>query len=123
LQAVRHGGDWEGWLRFFLQGVYEVSREAVEVARRIMRLREDHRSLITGQLGRGAARALTLLESLFKTPFLSVQGIKEITGISASNANALAAKFVDLGILEEATGQRRNRAFTYSSYLSLFEDN
>jgi Fic family protein len=122
LQAVRDGGDWEGWLRFFLDGVYEVSREATDVARRIMRLREEHRGLMTERMGRSAARGLKLLEALFRSPFVSVAGIAEATGLSVSNANALAARCVDLGILEEATGQKRNRAFVYSSYLSLFED-
>ena len=28
LQAVRNRGDWEGWLKFFLRGVYEVAKEA-----------------------------------------------------------------------------------------------
>ena len=122
LQAVRHGGDWEGWIRFFLDGVYEVSREAVEVARRIMKLRETHRQLIVDRLGRGATSGLTLLESLFKTPYLSIRGIGEASGLTTPNANALAAKFVDLGIFEEATGQRRNRAFAYRPYLNLFVD-
>ena len=122
LQAVRERGDWEGWLVFFLEGVYQVSREATEVARQIMRLREAHRDLITRKLGKGTARALTLLEALFKTPYLSGTGIKEVTGLSASNANTLALKFVDLEILDEVTGQRRNRAFVYRSYLNLFGD-
>ena len=122
LQAVRERGDWEGWLAFFLEGVYEVSREATDVARRVMRLREAYRGLITKKLGKGTARALTLLEDLFKTPFTSVAGIREATKLSASNANTLAAKFLDLGILKEATGQRRNRAFVYDEYLQLFED-
>lgn len=99
-----------------------MSREAAEVARRIMRLREAHRGLITEKLGKGAARALTLLEVLFKTPFTSVTGIKNATQLSASNANNLASKFLDLGILKEATGQRRNLAFVYDEYLGLFED-
>ena len=122
LQAVRERGDWEGWLAFFLEGVYEVSREATEVARRVMKLREAHRELITKKLGKGTARALTLLEDLFKTPFTSVAGIKEATKLTKPNSNILASKFLDLGILKEATGQRRNRAFVYDEYLQLFED-
>jgi hypothetical protein len=51
-----------------------------------------------------------------------VTGIKQSTGLSISNANTLAARFLDLGILKEATGQRRNRAFFYVEYLELFED-
>ena len=122
LQAVRDRGDWEGWLSFFLRGVYEVSREATEVARKVTRLREAHRGLITQRLGMRTSRALTLLESLYKNPYLSVAGIQEVTGLSPSNAGSLAARFIELGILNEATSKRRNRAFVYSEYLDLFED-
>jgi Fic family protein len=48
LQAVRDEGDWEGWLAFFLRGVAEVSAEAAtQTARRILLLREEHRTAIT----------------------------------------------------------------------------
>ncbi len=33
LQTVRDSGDWEGWLKFFLLGVYEVAQEASSTAR------------------------------------------------------------------------------------------
>jgi len=53
---------------------------------------------------------------------LSVAGIEEVTKSPISNAYRLAARFRDLGILDETTGQRRNRAFVYREYLELFED-
>ena len=122
LQAVRERGDWEGWLLFFLKAVAEVSREATDVARSVMKLREAHRGLIAVELGKGTARALSLHESLFGTPFTSIEGIKESTGLSTASANRLATKFLEIGIFKEVTGQRRNRAFVYNEYLKLFED-
>jgi len=53
LQATRDDGDWETWLEFFLRGVSEVSAQDAEAARRILALREDHRSVIAANLGRG----------------------------------------------------------------------
>ena len=38
LQAVRDTGNWEGWLKFFLRGVYEVAQEASATARKIVNL-------------------------------------------------------------------------------------
>ena len=46
VKAVRERGDWEGWLKFFLSGVIEVSGEAAETARSILSLREEHRTAI-----------------------------------------------------------------------------
>lgn len=47
LMAVRTHGDFEGWIKFFLRGVAEISLEATETARTILRLREEHRTLLT----------------------------------------------------------------------------
>jgi hypothetical protein len=40
--------------------------------------------------------------------------------LSPKAANDLIAKFVELGVLKEATGYQRNRIFVFKSYLDLF---
>jgi Fic family protein len=120
LQSIRDEGDWEGWLEFFLQGVSEVSREATETARKILALRESHRSAITENLGRAAANGHRILESLYKSPIISVKTVSDLSGTSFAAANELVKKLVAVGILKEMTGQRRNRSFRYDDYISLF---
>ena len=122
LQSVRDRGQWEGWLKFFLSGVIEVSREATDVACRIMRLREQDRERIVGGMGKGARTALMLLESLYRTPYISVRSASDATGLAIAGANALVSRFCELGILAEYTGQRRNRHFSYKAYVALFDD-
>ena len=122
LQAVRDRGDWEGWLKFFLRGVYEVAQEATATAREIVNLRELHRSLITTKLKQSAARGLALLEMLYFRPFISVEFVMKATELAFPNANALVKHFCNLGLLREITGQRRNRRFSFDPYLALFKD-
>ena len=122
LQAVRDRGDWEAWLRFFLQGVIEVSVEATETARRILLLREEHRSAITERLGRVAGNGHRVLEHLFDHPIVSVNDVKGLTGTTYPAANDLVAKLEEIKILSEITGQARNRKFRYESYVGLFQD-
>ncbi len=122
LQTVRDAGDWEGWLAFFLRGIVEVSAQATETARRILALRESHRTLITENLGRAAGNGHRVLEHLYKKPILSVKEVRVITGTSNPAANQLVQKLVKQGILNEITGQKRNRRFRYGSYIRLFEE-
>jgi Fic family protein len=122
LQAVRDRGDWEGWIEFFLQGVEDVSNQAVETARAIQRLREEHRTLITEKLGRVAANGHRVLETLYTRPYISVAEVRDLIGTSAPPANQLVNRLVDLGILKEVTGQKRHRRFSYDAYIQLFED-
>ena len=120
LQAVRDHGDWEGWLKFFLRGVAEVSEEAAKTARRIVTLREQHRTAVTNHLGQAAANGHRVLESLYQKPYLSVASVQQITGTSYSAANGLVTRLVNVGILKELTGRRRNRLFSYDAYISIF---
>jgi Fic family protein len=120
LQAVRDQGDWEGWLRFFLRGVEEVSIEATETARRIIAMREAHRILVTAKLGRGAATGHRVLESLYARPITSVQEARETLGLTTAAANNVMARLVELGLLVEITGNKRHRRFRYEPYVALF---
>jgi Fic family protein len=120
LQATRDRGDWEAWLEFFLQGVAEVSREATETARKILVLRENHRNAITENLGRAAANGHRVLETLYRSPIINVKTVSEIGNTSFAAANELVKKLVSAGILNEMTGQRRNRSFRYDPYIALF---
>lgn len=122
LQAVRDKGAWEAWIEFFLRGVVDVSNQATDTARRILRLREDHRLTITEKLGRAAGNGHRVLEHLYEHPIVSVNDVQELTGTTYPAANELVAKFVESNILQEVTGQARNRRFSYQSYIRLFHE-
>jgi len=111
LQAVRDSGDWEGWLTFFLQ-----------TARRILQMREEHRSVIAENMGYAAGNGHRVLETLFERPIVSVKDVEGITGTTYAAANQLVKRLEGLGLLEEITGQARNRRFRYAPYIRLFTD-
>jgi Fic family protein len=114
--AIRHDGDWEGWLRFFLRGVAEVSRSATSTARAILTLREDHRQLLAT-----STNGPRLLDYLFLQPLLSVRMVEQHLKCTFATASKLVDHCVDLGLLREITGQQRNRLYRYEPYLALFE--
>ncbi len=122
LQGTRDSGDFEGWLDFFLQGVGEVSRQAAETARRILSLREEHRGQIADGLGRAAGNGHRLLEHLFEQPIVSVPDVERVLGTTYQAANTLVSRMVSLDLLQEMTGQARNRLFRYEPYLRLFDE-
>jgi len=122
LQSVRDRGTWEEWLTFFLRGVAEVSNQATETVRLILNLRETHRKVITDKLGRAAGNGYRVLDHLYQHPIVSVSNVQDLTGTSYQAANTLVSKFVENRILEEFTGQARNRKFMYASYINLFRD-
>lgn len=122
LQAVRDQGRWEEWIGFFLHGVIEVATEATNTARRILALREQHRTAITDHLGRAAGNGHRILESLYERPIVTVSDIQEQTRTTYASSNVLLGRMVKLGILSEMTGYARNRRFRYDPYVCLFTE-
>jgi cell filamentation protein, protein adenylyltransferase len=122
LQRVREEGDWESWLKFFLRGVKHVGQEATDTAHNIVRLRERHRSLIASQMSHGGGTATQFLELLYARPITTVGLVAQRLNLTYRAANTLVARFIDLGILQETTQQRRNRRFAYAEYLNMFTD-
>ena len=120
LMVIRNGGDWEGWLKFFVRGVGAVSREATETAQAILRMREEHRQTIAAKLG-GNAFALPLLDLLFEQPLVTISIVEQRLKCVYVTASKLVEQFVRLGLLKEITGHRRNRRFRYEPYLALFQ--
>jgi len=122
LQAVRDRGDWEGWLQFFVHGVLTVSKQATETARRILELRERHRTQIAEKLGRAGGNGHRILEHLYERPMLNVADVENLLGVTYASANQLISRLAELGILQEITGQKRHRIFRYAPYLDLFSE-
>lgn len=116
LTAIRNDGDWEGWLRFFLRGVTQVSGAATSTARSILKLREETRQKLAD-----SALGGQLLDYLFERPVISVRAAQERLGCSYVTAAHLIDDLEAMGVLRETTGQKRNRLYRYEPYLFLFE--
>lgn len=121
LQATRDTGDWEGWLQYFLLGVTEVADEAATTASQVIMLREECRTRVIEELGRGAASGLHLLEWLFHQPAVTVKMVQRFLGLSYAQSNALTKEFEQMELLEEISGRARDRVFLFRPYLNLFK--
>jgi Fic family protein len=125
LTSIRTNGDWEGWLKFFIRGIHQVSREATDTARNILKIREGHRELLNERLSKDKLAAtpydFIFLEYLFEQPITTVRMAEQRLNCTFVTAGKVVDRFVKLGLLEEVTGFQRNRRFRYAPYLALFE--
>ncbi|MBD3675386.1 MAG: Fic family protein [Planctomycetaceae bacterium] len=119
LMSIRNDGDWEGWLKFFLRGVFEVSQSATETARAILKMREEHRILISEVSN--SAHSAKLLDYLYENPIFSINMAKNQMNCSYHTAAKVVALYEEAGLVFEMTGQLRNRRYRYKPYLDLFD--
>ena len=120
LLAVSREGDWMGWLTFFLRGVIQQSEHAITVARHIVDKREEYRRLL--QADRASASVLDVLELVFMQPYLTIQQISKRAGITFNTANRAISQLERLEIVEEITGQQRNRIYMSRQLLMLLSE-
>ena len=121
LADLRHSGDWEAWLAFFVEGVRATAEDGVETARRLSQMFEDDREKIQTR-GRRAGSALRAHEVLMRSPVLSIRRVHERTGLSWPTAAAAIDLLSELGITHEMTGDRRNRLFAYDEYIAILSE-
>lgn len=117
LQAVREAGDWEGWVRFFLEAVAVSSEEATTSAREILTLFERHRAQLAS-----SPSALAVFDKLQARPISAVSALQRATGLTYPTVAAALERMKKLGIVTELTGQRRNRLFAYAPYLAVLSE-
>lgn len=121
LNNVRHNGEWEAWLVFFLEGVKVTATGAVEAGRRIAQLFQESHNRIEA-IGRRAGSAMRVHEVLKARPILSLPDIPKRTTLTFPTATSAMELLVENGIAREITGRPRDRLFVYDQYLSILNE-
>jgi Fic family protein len=118
LSNIRTEGDWEGWVGFFLEGVVTAANDAERSVVAIASLvTADRRRLL--QDPKAGPASYKLFELLPLMPRFTVERVRQKLETSFPTANAAVKLLEDLGIVTEVTGQRKNRSFSYQSYIAL----
>ena len=121
LDAVRHHGDWEAWLRFFLEGITETSENAISVANRLNALFRDD-SLRIRNFTRFRSSALLVQQALQKRPISTLKSIATETGLSIPAVTNGMFALEQIEIAREITNRRRNRIYSYDQYISILNE-
>jgi len=112
---VRHKGDYEQWVQFFLKAVIWSAEHAIEKIKQILLLQENLRQRVIEKKG-ASLRSIQLLDVLFMSPLININDIATKLEISFQVASGQVKLFLKLGILEELTGQKRSRRFAFAPF-------
>jgi Fic family protein len=121
LQRTRTEGDWEGWLEFFLRGVFDTAQQAFRTAQRLVALFEEDRARAE-TLGRGAGSALQVLQVAQKRVIFTASEASQELHLSPPTVRKSIEGLEKLGILKEMTGKERHKVWFYSDYLSILSE-
>jgi Fic family protein len=118
LNQVREHGNWEDWLKFFLNGVASVADDAVDVIRAINALFAECKTKINA-LGRSRFSCLQVLEYAKKIPQVSADVIAKELKLSAPTIRVALKTLESIGIFKEISGKKRDKIYVFRCYLDL----
>lgn len=119
LYDIHAKGDYEAWIKFFLTGIIDTAREAVDIARDIAALREEDLRKISS-LGRTSENALAIYEGLFDKPTISIEEATSKLDISIATSSRLLDRLCEEGILSSLDNRKRKKIFAYKKYIDVF---
>ncbi len=118
LSAVRDEGDWEGWLKFFLEGVALVAEEAITTARQLHSIITESRSRLLRD-DEATVSSMRLFELLPDHPILNVNRVVELLNCSRPTASKAMSILEHAGIVQPIDGRKRNKTVVFEAYLAL----
>lgn len=120
-----HSGknDVTSWIEFFLDGVIEIAKEAIEIVEKITKLR-DRDMLKIQQLGKRASESAALvLPELYAQPIVNVAIIQKWTGFTRPGSQSVIDRFVEMDILSVKDKDKKyGQTYIYKKYVALFND-
>ncbi|HEX5484536.1 MAG TPA: Fic family protein [Limnobacter sp.] len=118
LSAIRTDGDWESWVRFFLEGVATAAIDAEKNIIAVASLVSADRKRLLQSTKAGPA-SYRLFEMLPMMPRFTIERVRQQLDTSFPTATAAVKVLEELEIVAERTGQKKNRSFSYQAYVEL----
>ena len=123
LTFVRTSDNLAQWIKFFLVAVIETSDKGIQTFKEILRLRDEIEGEKLLSLRNRIQNGKTLVSHLYRKPIINVKEVEKILDVTTKPANRIIQDFVEMGVLQEITGYKRNRLFLFKDYYKLFADN
>lgn len=118
LTEVREKGNFEQWVKFFLQGIYESAEDSIETIDALTALHDKNIAAVSA-----ADTRTGILKKLFthleQTPIIDIKKSAATLETSYNTTSSAVKKLIELGILVQVDNSKRERSFAYEEYLAI----
>ena len=121
MTEVRRSGDYEQWIRFFLQAVEECARDAIETINRLTALHGKNAAVIAG-MGRASKNVMLVFRYLEANPIIDIRKTAQALDLSFNTVASAVRRLAEAGILVQTGAASRNRTFAYEEYLAILRN-
>lgn len=118
ISEVRRTGNFEQWIRFFLEAVSKAASDSLEAIRQLSVLHDTNVEKLP-RTTRSKDNLRAVFDYIEQYPIIDIKRTAKELEVSYNTVAAAVRKLVELGILQETTNAARNRVFAYEEYLAI----
>ena len=118
ISEVRRTGNFEQWIRFFLEAVSKASSDSLETIHRLSMLHDANIEKLP-KTTRRKDNLRAVFDYIEQYPIIDIKRTAKELAVSYNTVAAAVRKLVEFGILQETTNAARNRVFAYEAYLAI----
>ena len=122
LNNIRIKGEFEEWIKFFIDGICEISEDAITSIQKIVELKNTDMKKIRELSGSNISNLLLIYDYLLQHPFLEAEDIINLVGVSKPTANKLLENLMTIEIVELVEDKKRYRQYVYKKYVDILSE-
>ncbi len=120
MMEVRKNGDYEQWIKFFLQAFVESAEDAIATIDKLKVLHEKSFAVLLTSIPKrqleNAGKLFTYLEA---NPIIDITKAAQQLDLAYNTTSRLISAFVKLGLLRQTNTKNKNRVYAYEEYLQI----
>ena len=122
MTQVRKTGDYEQWIRFFLDAISDTAKDAIASIDKLSSLRENSIKKIDEIPTRQKKNVLALFRYLESNPIIDIGKTAAALNLSYNTVAKAVSVLEEKGILKKIEKEGRTRMYSYAAYLDILRE-
>lgn len=124
MSAIRETGDYEQWIKFFLEGIHASGESAIETANELIALRDKNIKRLEDEnyTKRTLETMIKVFHYLEAHPIIEIGKTAEDLSMAYNTVSSAVDRFEKLGILHLVKKQGRNKVYSYKEYIDILRN-
>ena len=118
ISEVRRTGNYEQWVRFFLEAVKAAAEDAVDSVKKLAMLHDANLARLP-KTNRSKDNVRAVFDYIEQHLIIDIKRTATELNISYNTVSAAVKKLIEIGVLQETANAARNRVFVYEDYLAI----
>lgn len=118
ISEVRRSGNYEQWIKFFLDAVYNAALDSNDTVILLNNLHNVNVEKLP-KTTRKIDNVKLVFDYIEQHPIIDIKKTAEVLRLSYNTVASAIRKLMELEILKEITNQSRNKVYVYEEYLAI----